>query len=315
MHSLQSELKELRAANAMDSEMAEHALAIDRGAAFSVFLELRIVLYLAVLLIVTGVGILLANNVDRIGPVAIALTVALSAACCYAFIIRKQLKGQARSVVGDYVLLLGALLVSADVAFIETQFHLLGERWSLYLWLLAVLHAVTAYALDSRLVLSLALASLCGWFGVSQHIGNVFHLYESSWEKGCRAMMCAASVLGWRVANQYGGKYPHFNEALDHYAINLGFLAGLMWCGIDGFILLGVLVVAILAALVIRSGLITRDEWFIVYGVVYSAICVCIVTEKVIHDALVVALVILFAVIAVAVLLWRSHNQLKERAT
>jgi len=311
MHSLQLELKKLNADRVVDDSTFAQLRALDNGSVFSVFYELRVALYIAVMLVVTGVGIILKENLDRIGPITIALAIGVAAAICYYIAIRKKVKGESRSIVGDYVLLLGALLLSADMAFIESSFHLLKDRWSLYLPLLAVVHAAAAYFLDSRLLLSVALAALAGWFGVSRHIDDLFYMYGETWTRGLRALECAGIVLGWRIANNKMGKFPQFNEVLDHYAINLGFWAGLLWCQADRSILWGILTVAILSAFGIRNGLAKRNEWFVVYGVVYAAISICIAAAKLIDDAMLTAFVILFSVVGVSILLWRTHAQIK----
>ncbi len=314
MHSLHSELKQLHVDGVLDDQSFSHLQVVDRRTVFSVYYELRVLLYLAVLLIVAGVGMMVKENLDRIGPVVIALMIAIVAVVCYYHALRTRLKNESRTVVGDYVLLLGALLVSADTAFIESKFHLLQDHWSLYLLLLAIVHAITAYMLDSRLVLSVALAALAGWLGVSRHLNDLFYTRGELWLRGLQALECAAIVLSWLVTNKKIGKYPQFIEVLDHYAINLGFWAGLVWCQANDSILWGVLVVTVLSLVVIRVGVVNRNEWFIVYGVVYSAIAICIVATKLIDDELLTALVILFSVIAVAISLWRIHVRLKERS-
>jgi hypothetical protein len=258
--------------------------------------------------------LLLKEHYDRIGPLAIALLIGLVAASCYVYAIRKHQQGQMRSIVGDYILLLGALLISSDIAFIETQFHWLGDRWSLYLLLLTGFHAVTAYVLDSRLVLSVALTSLAGWFGASYNIDQFFFSYRNEWEYGLRALICAATVFGWRLLNVRVNNRSQFNEVLEHYAINLGFWAGLIWCWNKHSLLLGALIVAALATVVIRIGKRIRNEWFVVYGVVYGAIGTCIATFNLIDDDFLEMFIVLLTMISVATLLWRIHNQMKEQA-
>jgi len=68
------------------------------------------------------------------------------------------------------VLLLGVLLLGADLAYVETQFRWLGPRWPLHLLLVSVLYLLAAYRFDSRIVLSLALSSFAAWRGVSAAI-------------------------------------------------------------------------------------------------------------------------------------------------
>ena len=229
MHSLEPEVEQLRAASMLDEQSATRLGALESGATFSLYYELRILGYAAVLLIITGIGLLLKDNFQRIGPLAIAAAVGLAAACCYVYAARKQWRRQPRSIVGDYVLLLGGMLVSADVAFLEVQLHWLGDRWALHLLLLAVFHAFCAYAFDSRLLLSLALAALAGWLGASRHLDDLFSSGYGAGQYGARSLLAALCALIGRVLNQHLLRRPQFNEVFDHYAINFGLWAGLIW--------------------------------------------------------------------------------------
>src|SRR5262245_15928970 len=136
MHTLEPELRELQANGVIDEATANRAVALDRGVVFSFHEELRVALYAAVALITTGLGILVKENLDRIGPITVIVALALIAAGCYASAVRKTLRGKTRSIGGDYVLLLGALIVSVDVGYAESQFHWLGAHWSWHLLLL-----------------------------------------------------------------------------------------------------------------------------------------------------------------------------------
>src|SRR5215472_18878546 len=157
MHSLEAELRELQSRGALDAATASRALALESRSLFSVFQELRAALYAAVALVVSGVGILIKEHLDRIGPLTLILALALAAAACYVPALRAKSRGTAPATVAEYVLLLGALIVSADVGYAESQFHWLGANWSRHLLVLTAFHAFTAYALQSRLVLSVAL--------------------------------------------------------------------------------------------------------------------------------------------------------------
>jgi len=71
---------------------AEAAVALGRVARrelVSVHAELRLAAYAGVLLVMAGVGFLVHDNLDRIGPTAIALTLAAAAAGCFAWVARQ----------------------------------------------------------------------------------------------------------------------------------------------------------------------------------------------------------------------------------
>ena len=78
---------------------------------------------------ITGVGILVKDHLDRIGPLTLILALAIAGAACYGPAIRAKSRVGGQSTVTDYLLLLGALIISADVGYAESQFHLDLPCW------------------------------------------------------------------------------------------------------------------------------------------------------------------------------------------
>jgi hypothetical protein len=319
MHSLEPELRELHEDAVLDDVTASRAIALERRSVFSLFAELRAATYLAVVLLVTGLGMLVKENLERIGRLTLIAALALIAAACYASAIRTRLQGAQRSTVGDYVLLLGALVVSIDLGYSETQFHWLGANWSRHLLLLALLHAVTAYALDSRLVLSVALTSLAGWLGVERGFGSalnleVFELDRAAPELGARALSCASVVIGWRAAHRRLRAAPQFDEVFDHFAANLAFWGALVLCFDERLGIAALLLLLALAAVSIRHGLRAGRESFVVYGVLYAAAGASHVTSRLIGEPLVGGISVLAIASGAVALLWRLHLRLQSPA-
>lgn len=132
MISLESECLQIEAAGIIDAGVAARAAALEQGEVFSVFEDLLFALYAAVAAIIAGVGLVVKDHLDRIGPMTVIAVLALAAAGCYATALRTYFKGEERSIGGDYLLLLGALIVSADLAYAESRFHWLGSDWQWY---------------------------------------------------------------------------------------------------------------------------------------------------------------------------------------
>ena len=280
---------------------------------FSLFEELRVALYFAVALIVTGLGIFIKNNLDRIGPITLIVLLALAATACYASAIRTRSKRATRSLGGDYLLLLAALIVSTDLGYAESQFHWFGAEWPRHLLLLAVVHAATAYLLDSRLVLSAALVSLAGWFGIEHQAGNLTYLDAMTAQLGFRALICAAVILGARIAHQRFKAPQDFARVFEHFAANLAFWGALVWCSTYGMRAWGALVLTGLALAAVRRGMRSTQEMFVVYGVGYSALGYSILARQLIRAQLPATLLALAIMIGAAVLLWSLHARLKEQ--
>jgi hypothetical protein len=307
MHSLEPEYLELNAEGLIDEAATSRAVALERGSIFSVFEEVRFALYAAVAAITTGVGILVKENLDHIGPLTLIVTLALVAAACYGAGIRTRLRRETRTIGGDYLLLLGALIMSADLGYAESQFHWLGSHWSWYLLTLAALHATTAYALDSRLVLSVSLTSLAGWFGVEGHIQNLFQLDNSIRNSGFQALACASVIFVWREVHGRLDGPPQFKEVFQQFAANLGFWGALALCFTPNSRLPGVVVLIVLAVASIRKGLQNSQEIFVIYGIAYTALGLCFVESQIV-SGLLAALLELATVIVAVILLWRLRH-------
>ncbi len=315
MHTLTPELRTLHAEGLIDDATAASALARDRRDPFSVHVELRATLYAGVLLVMAGVGIILARNLDRIGPLAIVLAVALAAAACAVPAVRARIAGRAVTVAGEYLLLLAALLWSADLAYAERQFALLGPLWSWHLLLLAVVHAVVAYTFASPLVLAASLAALAGWFGIGGTLGDALHFSHSSPELGARALACAAVVTGWRYADRHARPRTTFSDVFDHFAANLAFWGAIAWCLEWPWLAAGLPLLLGLAYASVRRGLDTGREAYLVYGVVYAAIGLCVATVPQLHGVTTSMAFVLIVVSAAATTLWQLRRRLREPGT
>lgn len=234
----------------------------------SVRLEIRALLYGGVLLLASGVGLLLAEHHRQIGPLAIAAAVALAGGGCLWWVARAAPpfswdEVPAPSLAFDYVLLLGLLLLAADIGYVEAQLALLGPRWPHHLLVVGVGYLAAAYRWDSRIALGLALSSLAAWAGVSLGLAATAWpgrlLSGSPWmASGLRATAVALGLLylGAAALSVRRARKAHFEEI--YGAAGLLLLLGALLSGVlDGGrswpVWLVLLLVA--AALAIRTSL------------------------------------------------------------
>jgi hypothetical protein len=313
MHSLESELRELHREGLIEDATAVRAIAIESRSLFSVFEELRLALYASVAAIIAGLGILLKRNLDRIGPLALILVLAAIAGACYAAGTRLR-RDRSDSLASAYVVLLGALIISADLGFAEAQFHWLGADWARHLLLLAIVHGITAYAFESPLVMSLSLASLAGWVGVERAFGSLLLAGAATPASGGRALSCAALLLVWREVHRRLHGSRVLQDVLEHFAAHLGFWGALAWCAGSTRVIEGIVIVLTMATVLIRAGLRNEREAFVVYGVVYGAIATCILEGKIGGEPKLVVLLLLVTVVGAAIVLWNLHKRLRVRS-
>ena len=312
MLTLESEYRQLNAAGVIDDATALRGIAVESGAIFSVAEELRVSLYGAVAAVTAGLGLLLKANLHRIGPLSLVIVLAVVAVGCYAVPIRTRLRHETRSVVGDYILLLGALIVSADLGYAESQFHWLGSHWSRYLLILCATHAVTAYALESPLVLSLALTSLAAWFGLEGNVVRVLQEGSALPQSGARALICAGVIYVWGEIHRRLSAIVQFQETFEHFAANLGFLGALSLCVGPDTRLIGLVCLIALAGVSIRAGLQSAREIFVIYGVAYGALGFLCLETQLIGNHLLAAVAGLATVMAAVSLMWHLHRRTKS---
>lgn len=251
--------------------LAEALIARERRAVFSIYPELRIAAWGGALLLASAAGVLLKNNLDRIGRLGLAALIGLAAAACYAWVTARRTR---TTFVNDYVLLLGALLVSAGVAFVETQWKLLGEDWGRHLLLLAIVHGATAYLYRSRLVLSLSITALAGWMGIER--SGLASMDGDPVAFALRAFACAALLVLWRLLDErFGaGRKPEFGPLFEHFAANLALSGGVALLTRSDTRTLGGFLTLVLAAAVMAWGFRRRTESFVLYAFVYAVIAI-----------------------------------------
>jgi hypothetical protein len=299
--SLETELVELRQRGAIDEQSCSRMVAIERGEIFPIGLELRAAAYVAVAMILGGLGTVIAKNLDRIGPMAIAIALGLAAMLCYVPAIRALRRNESRSPVGEYVLLLGALLLAADLGFIEKMFHPLGDRWTLHLLLIALVHAIGAYVFESKLLLSASLASLASWFGFQAGLDPIFS--GGLVAAGARGLAAAAAIGIWRAINSRFPRYRHLNGTFDFFIANVALLSAVTLASSSEARTLGLLLAIFFAAASIGYGVRTREISFVVYGVIYAVIAIGIASIE-LNSGTAFFLAVLLASVAGALTLW-----------
>ncbi|MFP5289075.1 MAG: DUF2157 domain-containing protein [Thermoanaerobaculia bacterium] len=209
-------------------EKASLFLRVARRELVSIRLELRATLYTGVLLVTAGAGLLVKENLDRIGPAVIALAIGLAAAAALGWVWRVAPpfswgKVPSPNLAFDYILLLGILLAAADLAYVEVQFTPLGADWTWHLLIVSLLAGAAAVRFDSRVVFSLALATFAAWRGVSAARFGLDVLEASDDIVRWNAIGCGALFLLLGTGLKSNFRKAHFEPV----AVNLGWLLAL----------------------------------------------------------------------------------------
>ena len=281
----------------------QHALlaGLSRGEPFSLFLELNILIYAGIMLFVGGLGWTVSTWSQQLGDVLVLTILSVIFAACswYCFSRAPAWSPEetpSPSLVFDYVLYLGGLTWSVELAYLESRFHLLSGQWDLYLLATAGLFFFLAYRFDNRFVLSLALSSLAGWFGLTLSRWPSFQ--DASYRQYAILYSLIVGVTG-ALAHRRGLK-PHFFGAYLNIAGNVLFSA--LLSGV--FTRQGSVVwfLALLAACgaSLAWGISRRQFSFVAYSAVYGYVGVSWVLIRDIHSD--TAILSYFLVTSVAML-------------
>lgn len=217
-------IPELVEAGVLPPAQAPKLLRVARGELLSVHAELRALLALGVLLITGGVGVLVAQNLDRIGPVAIASGLALAAIAALAWVEKTAPpftwdEVKAPHLALDSILILGVLLAGSDLAYVEWKFTPLGAQWPWHLLIMALLTGVAAFRYDSQPAFSLALTTFAAWRGISVGVLGITLLPEVSAVRW-NAILCGVLFAGLGFVLKRTRRKAHFEPV----AVHLGWL-------------------------------------------------------------------------------------------
>lgn len=146
---------------------------------FSLNKELLLLMYTSVLLFTSGIGVLVYQNIDSIGHIAILTFVLLLTVLCFYFGFKKapnfsKLETKFISPIYDYVILTGSILSCVFLGYIQFQYTIFGLDYKWVSLSSALICFGIAYYFDSRMVLSIALTALTTFIGITLTPQKVF---------------------------------------------------------------------------------------------------------------------------------------------
>jgi hypothetical protein len=274
---------------AISPEQQVYLAGLCRGEPFSLFLELNILLYAGVLAFVAGLGWTVTTWSQQLGDVLIVAVLSAILCTCFWYCFSRApawslAETPAPTAIFDYVLYLGSLVWCIELAYLENRFHVLSGQCDFYLLATAGLFFFLAYRFDNRFVLSLALSSLAGWFGlkISHWSSNPDETYRE-----CALFYCLLVGVGALVLRRRGLK-PHFFGTYLNIVANVLFWA--LLSGVfhrEGY---GIWFVALILACgaSLAWGVTQRQFAFVAYSAVYGYVGVSSILIRGIYDETVV---------------------------
>ncbi|MDB5105006.1 MAG: hypothetical protein JWP91_2695 [Fibrobacteres bacterium] len=270
----------MKAGASADSTASTEASAAT--APFSIYWEIRTLLYLGIVAVSTGLGILIYKNIDTLGHQTILAVIGLGSAGCLGYCARRAApftagKGGEESSWADYMLLLGVLLFGVFTGYLQFKYSVFGTHYGLALAIPASFYLFLAYRFDHRGVLQLAISGFCGSVGVATTPLAAFH--ENMFNRHAPILSALAVGAALALAGILSGRLDfkrHFSFAYLNFALHLcmiaaytGLVLGGAWEKWLWFFLL-----AAMAAGLWRHAKRARSPYFLLCSVLYGYLAV-----------------------------------------
>jgi hypothetical protein len=166
------DLNELRDKNLISEGQHLHLGSILTRKIVSVYYELRILLYLGVMLFSTGVGILIYNNIGNLGHLLSIIALSGLTVGCFWYAFKFGAPYSDKSVNSpapyfDYIVLLGCLLFISVLTYLQIQYEMFDDGMGAITLVTATFFFYIAYRFDHVGILSLAITALASFFSIS----------------------------------------------------------------------------------------------------------------------------------------------------
>jgi hypothetical protein len=250
---------------------------------FSVHWEIKTLLYLGVLLLTAGLGILIYENIDTIGHQFVLLLIALICIGCFAYCFKTHLpfstdKVKSPNTSFDYVLLLACISFITFVGYLQFEYKAFGTNYGLATLIPMLVLFFVAYYFDHLGILNMAIANLAIWMGVSVTPKELLlHSDFNSENIIYTYLLLGILLLAGAYATQHFNFKKHFKFSYQHYGVHVTFislLAGYFFYYSSVLWVVFIIGIGALAWFIYRDALKNRSFYFLLLVILYSYIAI-----------------------------------------
>ncbi|WP_367770147.1 DUF2157 domain-containing protein [Flavobacterium sp. WC2421] len=216
---------------------------------FSLHSELKFSLYLSVLLFTSGIGILIYENIDTIGHIAILSLLLIVTTICFYFSFKntvgfKKQETNFENPLFDYLILTAVLLSCIFIGYLQFQYTAFGTHYGLATLIPTAIGLFCAYYFDNKSILSIAITGLAAYIGLSVSPQSLLNnsFYETT-TLSYSAIGLGVILVLWSIYSNKIALKTHFTLIYLTFALHLisfsciNNLFNPYW-GIFGFLLL-----------------------------------------------------------------------------
>jgi hypothetical protein len=271
-------LEQLLSDNILTTEEVSSIKSFEENKPMSVHWELRSILYLGVLLLISGLGILVYMNLDTIGHQAIIAAIAIACGYCFYYGFKHKvpftyLETKQISPVFDYVVLLGCLLLGVLLGYLQYQYSVFGMHYGLVTIIPTIIYFISAYIFDHKGILSLGITGLAAWAGISASPLQL--MSENNFNE--LSIILSGIAVGLLLAGfskyiEMKGIKEHFSFTYNNFAINILFVATLAALFNERWKVISFLFLAGICFYYIRYAIEKKSFLFLLFSILYGYI-------------------------------------------
>lgn len=260
----------------INEQEGETINSFEQSKPMSVHWELKTILYLGILLLVSGIGVLVYLNIDTIGHQAIIAAISLAAGYCFYYGYKHRLpftfsEVKYNSPLFDYVVLLGCLLFGVLIGYIQFQYQVFGLHYGLATLAPTLVYFSAAYLFDHKGILSLGITGLTAWAGISATPTDLlYHNDFNDLDIIFSAIGVGLILAGFSKFAESKELKKHFGFTYNNFAANILFIATLAALFDQSFKVISFLFLAGVCFYYIRYAIAQQSFLFLLLSVFYG---------------------------------------------
>ena len=198
---------------------------------FHVHWEVKSLLYVGVLLLTGGLGLMVYENIDSIGHVAVLSLIAIICAGSFVYCIKNNPpystgRVKAPNTYFDYILLLACVSFLSFTGYLQFQYHVFGTNYGMATFIPMLVLFFVAYYFDHLGILAMAIANLAVWLGVSVTPRQL--LLNSDFDSQTiiyTYLLLGVLLIVAAFATQRLNFKRHFKFSYQHYGVHVTYIA------------------------------------------------------------------------------------------
>lgn len=194
---------------------------------FSLHNELKLMLYLSVLLFTGGIGILIYQNIDTIGHIAILSLLLIVTIICFYFCFKNATGFKKEEVLFsnplyDYLVLTAVILSCTFVGYLQFQYQTFGTNYGLATLIPTLISFICAYYFDNKSALTIAITGLAAYIGLTVTPQNLINYqFYANESLSFSAILLSILLIAYTIYSNQIQLKTHFNTIYLTFALHI----------------------------------------------------------------------------------------------